>query len=368
MLSSRHTLSDHDGSRENNFTTIRIILAWLVLYGHSYTIQNIPGIRDPLEQLFQGSVWIGGLAVDGFFAISGFLVTASLVKRGMIDYTISRVLRIFPALALCVFASVFILGPALTTLSLADYFSDSRTWSYLRNALAVMKVQWILPGVFEQNSRPATNGSLWTLTVEVRCYLLLLLTTFVGFRYNKLLATVLVAIVFFVGLTSFTNIPLIGFNRRWARPALYFIAGVFLYLHRDKVILDYRIAVFAAIVAYFSFGEEWFDYAFPPTLIYLLFYLAYATPALNTDAKVGDISYGIYIYAWPMQQLVAQFFPGQMPYFNTMASSVLVITLAWLSWHFVEKPVLGYKRLLLDHSGSRQWLQKYKLKFIGKVD
>jgi peptidoglycan/LPS O-acetylase OafA/YrhL len=121
-------------------------------------------------------------------------------------------------------------------------------------------------------------------------------------------------------------------------------------------------------VAYFSFGEEWFDYAFPPTFIYLLFYLAYATPPLNTDAKVGDISYGIYIYAWPMQQLVAQLFPGQMPYFNTLASSVLVITLAWLSWHYVEKPMLGYKRVLLDHSGSRPWLQKYVVMLVGKVD
>ena len=103
----------------------------------------------------------------GFFAISGFLVTASLLKRGLVDYTISRALRIYPALAVCVFATVFILGPALTRLSLSEYFSHPTTWNFLTNALLFMNMVWTLPGVFESNVLPAVNGSLWTLPVEV---------------------------------------------------------------------------------------------------------------------------------------------------------------------------------------------------------
>lgn len=98
--------------------------------------------------MFQGSVWIGAIAVNGFFAISGFLVAASLVRRGVVDYMISRALRIFPALIICVFVSVFIIGPLFTTLPLSDYFSHPKTWDYLGNALGVLTMEWKLPGVF----------------------------------------------------------------------------------------------------------------------------------------------------------------------------------------------------------------------------
>ena len=353
-------MSARDGSRDNNFTTIRIILAWLVLYGHSYAIQPVAGIQDPLNQIFQGSIWIGELAVYGFFGISGFLVAASLVKRGIMDYIISRVLRIFPALIVCVFASVFFLGPVLTTLSLSDYFSHPKTWSYLGNALAFLKMEWMLPGVFENNTRTAINGSLWTLTVEVRCYLLLAALTFLGFRLNKMVGNGLVLALFVLGVMSFESIPLLGINPKWSKPALYFVIGALCYLNRDKVFLDYRIAFLAVVLASFSFGEKWFGYVFPPALIYLLFYVAYSTKQLPTDAIIGDISYGIYIYAWPVQQIIAQSFPGQTPYFNTLASSLIVIPLAWLSWHGIEKRILSCKKILLGHTGSQELFLRAK--------
>lgn len=362
-----HTLITYDGSRDNNFTTLRIVLAWLVLHRHSYAIQKTPGISDPLQQIFQDSTDIGAIAVDGFFAISGFLVAASLVKRGLIDYILSRVLRIFPALVFCVLASVFLLGPAFTSLPLSDYFAHPDTWTYLRNALAVLYMQWELPGVFEGNARTAVNGSLWTLTVEVRCYLGLAALTFVGFRLNKLMGSVLILFILTVGIVSFESIPLLGVNPTWAPPALYFILGVFLYLNRDRVILDYRIALLAGVLAFLSFGEEWFNYVFPPALIYLIFYLAYATKPLRTDVVIGDVSYGIYIYAFPVQQAVAHCFPEQTPYFNTAVSSVIVITLAWLSWHYIEQPMLGYKRVLLGHADSKKLLTRAKAIFQRKV-
>lgn len=107
-------LKDFDGNRHNNFTSLRIILAWLVLYGHSYAFQNTSAIKDPLNHIFQDSIWIGTFAVNGFFAISGFLVTASIIRRGFLDYAISRVLRIFPALIVCMLFTVFVLGTLLT--------------------------------------------------------------------------------------------------------------------------------------------------------------------------------------------------------------------------------------------------------------
>tara|TARA_Y100000385_G_scaffold279329_1_gene328864 strand:- start:472 stop:1515 length:1044 start_codon:yes stop_codon:yes gene_type:complete len=330
------------------------VLAWAVLYGHSFVTQPFTGIQDPLKEVFQGSTWIGAIAVNGFFAISGFLVAASLIKRGIVDYFISRILRIFPALTVCVLISVFILGPSLTTLSVGDYFSHSKTWDYLGNALGILKMEWVLPGVFTENARPSANGSLWTLTVETRCYLLLGALAFFGFRTNKLMGNMLMLMIVAVGLISFETIPLVGAIPKWSRPALYFAIGVLLYLNRHNVLLDYRIAVIAIVLGYLSFGESWFQFVFPPALIYLIFYLAYNSRPLSTDAVVGDISYGIYIYAWPVQQLVAQTFPTQTPYFNMAAASLIVIPLAWLSWHGIEKRMLNAKRVLLGHTDSRQ--------------
>jgi len=349
----RSFLVDYDGSRENNFTTIRIFLAWLVLYGHSYAIQKVPGIKDPLLHLFQGSTWIGEIAVNGFFAISGYLVAASLVKRGITDYAVSRMLRIYPALIVCVLFSVFIIGPLFTNLAISEYFSSPKTMQYLRNAAAFFKMHWYLPGMFEQNTRDQINGSLWTLTVEVRCYLMLAFLGLIGFRLNKLTANTLLAVTFLVGLLSFSSIPLLGENAKWARPALYFLIGASLFVNRDRVLLDYRIALFALILAYLSFGKDWFNFTFPLALTYLIFYAAYATRYLQTDEKLGDISYGIYIYAWPTQQMVAQIFPDQTPYFNTLVSSVIVIAAAYISWHYLEKPILGYKETLLRK--KRDW-------------
>jgi peptidoglycan/LPS O-acetylase OafA/YrhL len=141
---------------------------------------------------------------------------------------------------------------------------------------------------------------------------------------------------------------------------------VFVYLNRDRVLLDYRIALLAAALVFLSFGK-WFLVVFPAALIYLIFYFAYASRPLRTDAVVGDISYGIYIYAYPVQQAVACFFPERGPYFNTVASSVIVIPLAWLSWHYIEKYMLGFKSDLLGHAGSKQLLLRAKALFNEKV-
>ena len=337
------SLIQFDGNRQNIFTLIRIVFAWSVLYGHSYAVQKTPGILDPLNSIFQGSVWVGALAVNGFFAISGYLVAASFIKRGVVDYTISRVLRIFPALTACVFASVFILGPLFTTLSLAEYFSSEQTYRYLTNALAYFKTQWNLPGVFTQNSLTAVNGSLWTLAVEVRCYIILAVLGVFGLLKDRTIANLSISALFVFGVFYFVDIPMLGINEKWARPASYFLIGVFFFINRDRVLLDFRLALFALLLAFASFGEDWFTWVFPVVFVYLIFYTAYATKFINTDGKLGDISYGVYIYAWPAQQIVVSLFPNFTPYLNTVLASLIVIPTAYISWHYLEKPMLLLK-------------------------
>lgn len=343
-------LSDFDGNRRNNFTVVRLVFAWAVLYGHSFAIHKIPGVSDPLNQLFQGSTWIGAVAVNGFFAISGFLVTASFVRRGLRDYAISRVLRIYPALIACVALSVFVLGPVMTSLDFKEYVFHSQTSDYLGNALAFKPMQWFLPGVFEGHANKAVNGSLWSLTPEVRCYLVLAVVGVLGVLKHKGLGSVLLLGLLIFGIFHFSDVPLFHEHPRWARPAMFFLLGVLLYLNRERVPLDHRLALLALFLVYVSFGQDWFAYVFPWSFVYLIFYYVYKTPYLGVDEKIGDLSYGTYIYAWPVQQTLTQAVGQMNPYINILLVSVITMALAYVSWHYLEKPTLSLKRMLLRTS------------------
>ncbi|NQY68662.1 MAG: acyltransferase [Flavobacteriales bacterium] len=350
MSDKLYYLGDFDGSRKNNFTIVRIVLAWLVLYGHSFVIQKLEGFKDPLNAIFQGSTWVGAIAVDGFFAISGFLVCASIVNRGIVNYTISRVLRIFPGLIVCVLLSVFVMGPLLTSLSVTDYLADSKTFVYLKNMTLYYNVQWELPGVFQDSPNTAINGSLWSLPVEVRCYVLLAVVSLFGVFKHKNISNIIVGGLLVFGYYHFMDLPFVSLREKFSRPAMYFLIGVFFYVNRDKVLLDLRLAILSLVLVAFSFGQDWFLYVFPISIVYLIFFLIYRTTYISIDKKLGDISYGIYIYAWPVQQLVAVLLPDQTPVGNTIISSIIVFVLAYLSWNFIEKPSLFLKEKLLNIS------------------
>ena len=348
------TLGDFDGNRKNNFTLIRLLFAWLVLFGHSFAIQPTHGLKNPVNAIFKGSEWIGSFAVHGFFVISGFLVCASLLNRGVKDYIISRGLRVVPGLAVCVLFSVFVLGAILTALPLAEYFKNGGTWEYLKNAFAFFRMEWTLPGVFEDNRRASINGSLWTLNVEVYCYFLLACLGFLGLMGKKTIANFTIAAALAFSFFHFGDVPLLGVNEKWGRPGLFFLVGVFFYINRDMVPISWKLALFSLLMVGYSFGKDWYLYVSPPFFAYLIFYLAYAVKHIDVDSNLGDISYGVYIYAWPIQQVVAMAFPQLNPYSHTVLVTVVVFFVAYLSWRYVEKNALMLKpRVMAMTSGIR---------------
>jgi len=343
------TIGDKEEVRENNFTLLRIIFAWLVLYGHSYALQNPNNINDPLNIIFKGSNYIGGFAVDAFFVISGYLVAGSFVRNGVFSYVVSRSLRIFPALIICVLMSVFVLGLAVTTLDSTAYLTNPKTHEYLINCIPFFDVKYLLPGVFEHNADQAVNGSLWTLIVELRCYFLLLALGILGIFSTRFISNIILFALLVFGVFFFKDIPLLGRGEtiHWAGLSLFFLVGVIFYVNRNDIFLNSRLAILAAIIAFLSFGTQWFSYVFPAVFTYLIFYAAYATPYVNVDGKVGDISYGIYIYAYPIQGLIAFVHPAFGPLTNTLIATVIVLPLAYCSWHFIEKPALSLKKKVL---------------------
>lgn len=343
-------LSHFDGNRRNNFTIIRFILAWMVIFAHSFALQPADGVAMPLGFLLRGSTSTGQMAVDGFFAVSGFLVAGSLVNRGIIDYTISRALRLLPGLTVCVFATVFILGPLVTQLPLGEYFGHPETYRYLKNALGFPFAIFTLPGVFEDNAAGGVNGSLWSIAYEIRCYMALGILGIFGILGRKTFANLLLSSVALALLWSYVDPQLFDLLPHVSSALLSFAIGVLFFCNRDKLILDLRLAALAVVVLYFSFGEPWFRYVYPVTWAYILFYLAYRTRFLNVDEKIGDCSYGIYIYAFPVQQLTAYLMPEGTPHTNLIISTIVVIPLAYFSWRIIEKPALGLKKKYLTHN------------------
>jgi len=169
-------LGDYFGQRENNFNLIRLVASLLVIYGHSYALVSMGG-ADLFRRLI-GWGFSGGLAVDMFFAISGFLVTASALKGDWRFYITSRVLRIYPGLLLSVTLTVLVVGPLLTTAP--DYWKSAQVWRYWIHNSAAFTTEYFLPGVFADHRDKALNGVLWSVILEVRLYVLVLILYFLG--------------------------------------------------------------------------------------------------------------------------------------------------------------------------------------------
>lgn len=336
-------LSDFDGRRDNNFTAVRLLMAWLVLYGHSYAITKT-GI-DPISQwLGGGSVWIGALAVNGFFAISGFLVSASLQNRSLVDFVVARILRVYPAIIVLILTTVFVLGPLLTTFTLSNYFTHQWTLGYLNN-ISLWSIDFRLPGVFDNNPRPnSINGSLWSLPAEIRCYIGLAIIGFFvkpldRLKTNAALLLVLIGCIFY-----YNTMPLFSGLPRFQRPLMFFIVGCLVYVNRSLVPLNGALVAgliaLVVIAKHTGTSTSTFNFLICVAFLYSLVFAVFGTPYLNLD-KLGDWSYGVYIYAWPIQQLVWQ--EGQSALANTVFATIIVLPLSALSWTYLESPALRLK-------------------------
>jgi peptidoglycan/LPS O-acetylase OafA/YrhL len=336
-----NTISAFIDQRKNNFDFIRFMAASAVVYSHSYPIVSGENDLEPLYLLTRNQTTIGGTSVAIFFMLSGFLITQSFINsKNILRYVLSRALRIFPALALMVVCCVVILGPAATTLQPESYFTNPGTYRYLWNAVAYIKFS-VLPGVFKNVPfANVVNGSLWTLPVEFYFYILvpaiglLLMKKFLQASAFAALALLLLNIQFLP--TTFFFIM-----------ANYFLCGALFYLFRKKIVLNKWLAVLSAILILVSIYLNIYVHTFGIFGGYLILYFGLKIKAgLNNFARYGDFSYGIYIWAFPIQQWMVLHGAGQKPIANFLASYPVILVLAVISWHLVEKRSLAYKERL----------------------
>jgi peptidoglycan/LPS O-acetylase OafA/YrhL len=343
-------LSDYAVGRDNNFNLIRLAAALSVLGGHSVAVLGLPSSREFFFDHLGLS--LAEMAVDVFFVTSGFLVTGSLVNRGeVIAYLWARALRIYPAIWVMLILTVFVLAPALTTLPPADYFASPKTHDYfVKCATLIGGVRYSLPGVFETNPLHGEfNGSLWTLPIELRLYGYLaagwlVLAAAPAIRLRAMSIAAPIAACAFLVLILRGRLFGAPFNAADTR-IFMFLYGTTLYLWRDKVPMRPAI-LFAALACLLiaSVNQQAFFVVYVVFLAPLVLHLAYLPKGrVLAFNDWGDCSYGVYIYAFPIQQTLGFLFPGMPLVAMILVSAAITLGVAALSWTLIEKRALALK-------------------------
>ncbi|MGE5772366.1 MAG: acyltransferase family protein [Hyphomicrobiales bacterium] len=350
-------LSAFTHGRDNNFNLIRIVAAYAVLVIHSFPLAVGSGAAVPFRDIL--GMTIGDIAVDVFFITSGFLVTASLLTRqSAIEFVWARVLRIFPALLAMLLLTVVGLGLFFTELSGSSYLTDPKLYRYFFKSLTLFSgVEYELPGVFENNPyKSAVNGSLWTMPFEVKMYAALaiiwmLLRTIPKFRVRAFKVAILAGVCLAGVLHVLAHFNLIGGGHAF-RLSFMFFGGASLFVLKGRIVLSgFTFSLFVLALAMAVFNPHAFFIVYTATLAYILIYVAYVPGGyIRRYNKLGDYSYGVYIYAFPVQQSTAALIPGVSVLSMVMISSVVTLAFAVLSWHLLEKHALKLKGQYVHHT------------------
>jgi len=347
-----HKLSHYAKARDNNFNLIRLIAASAVLVSHCFALSSGSPDYEPLRLTV--GVTIASIAVDVFFIASGFLVTSSLLSRRSVSAFIrARALRLYPALIVAILLTVAVLGTYFTTLPLPQYLISRETLSYLaHNASLLLGVRYDLPGVFEQNPyRNAVNGSLWTLPFEIRMYLILAalwaVTGFMKDFRQRAFDCATIALFLASGVAYIVTGLAPSESDNFLRLFYMFFTGAAYFVCRDRVSLSGGAAwaLLLTMVLAALHGQFFFP-IYCIGLAYIFFALAYLPGGfIRRFNLLGDYSYGVYIYAFPVQQAIAALIPGVTASTLLTLSGFATLLLAVLSWHFLEKRALALKDL-----------------------
>jgi peptidoglycan/LPS O-acetylase OafA/YrhL len=343
--------------RRNNFDQLRLLGAILVIYGHSYVLL---GRAVPT---FAANT-VSTLGVKIFFCISGYLIAVSWLRDPhLLRFLARRSLRIFPALIVITLLSSFVLGPALTNMPLSRYFSEVGTYSYLNNIR--LYITYHLPGVFEGTSPrlntaspipPAelavVNGSLWSLPVEFVMYLILPALISFARLLNCTWAFAALTVAFTGAAFSLTTLwPqdrwLVYATNVWSVLQLgsYFVLSACIAVYRLDLKLNAYVAFMGLFaLSFFEPGPIVKEGLLICVLPYVILYYGTGFAPFTRFLRGPDLSYGIFLYGFPVQQILIQFFGTHLSPWRLFAATLPFATAcAWLSWHLIEARALMRK-------------------------
>jgi peptidoglycan/LPS O-acetylase OafA/YrhL len=336
--------------RNNGIGFLRLFFASAVVWSHAYLLCGFGD--DPITRLTHGALSGGALAVGGFFVLSGFLITRSFEHvDGLGRYLWHRCLRIFPGYWVCLIVVAFGFAPLLYLgqhATLAGFFAQKDSpwgfvvWNWLLslNQLNVSGPYPSLPIFY------SINSSLWTLKYEFFCYLAVGAFGIVGVLKRKaelVFTALIVLLIVSASLSAFRGMADTPYGARVLNLYVFFAMGACAYLFRDRIPMRWTIAVAAALALAIAMPTRAYGLFVPLCLSYLTLFAAVKLPIKSFDRR-ADLSYGVYIYAWPVQQLLAMYRLDKFGVFAYFAAAmVVVIPIAAVSWFLIEKPSLSLK-------------------------
>ncbi len=341
---------------KNNFDFLRLVFAILVVVHHSYPISGTSE-QDLLYYSSDGLLSFSYIGVRGFFVISGFLIYPSLMRsKNLIDYFTKRILRIYPALVVVLATTVFF-SFFLYDGNAQSFFKNKSVYTYLPVNLSLIKMQQTISGVFEKNPlAKAMNGSLWTIVYEFTLYITI--SFFILFRnkthtFQRILLLLFIVVFFIIRLfqqhLDTIHIGTLSLTM-FAHNAIYFYIGCLLSTFDLQKIKGKFYLLIVTLIAWICLLKmpyfEIIQYFLFPVIV--LFIGTYSTRYLNEIGnKIGDLSYGVYIYGFPVQQTFMHFFNLSCWQLTFYALPIIFI-LAWLSWHLIEKTALSKKQAVYE--------------------
>jgi peptidoglycan/LPS O-acetylase OafA/YrhL len=337
--------------RNNNFNLIRFILASFVIFCHNIELLEGNTKNEILYLLFKSPMHIGILSVNLFFLVSGYLIVKSWDKNNNAWTFISnRILRIYPGFIAASIISCFLLAPFAGDV---NYFNQFNYRKFFTGLLLLKDPT--TPPIFTGSFYPFINVPLWTINNEFFCYIIVLLLGLISLIKNKI-GWLIFFITFFIikiigGVFNieiirnfFSNIILAEFFEiHWFFS--FFIGGTYYlfgrpYLNRKPIIL--LTAIITLINFYYN---GMIGYALPLFGGYLLLSFAERTiPFLSNFNKLPDISYGIYLYGWPISKFLIFYQPKISYWLLNVESFFIAILFGLFSWYLIEKPSININK------------------------
>ena len=339
------------GSHDNNFGVLRLAFASMVIISHVPEQLDGDRHRELLLNLFH-TISFGDLAVDFFFMISGYLITLSWRSgHRAIDFLWRRVRRIYPAFLVVSLIGFLVVSPLV----------GARLSDLTPRAIAVDIARLMLlcsidaPGAFPHMPSSLMNASVWTLRYEFRCYLLVMLLGAIGFLGRRWLILAGAALLLAGALMPpIGDLPPVltntfGWPHETMRLTGLFLAGASFLLFRDRIPWDAKLAALALAMMILLLFTPLAETGVAIFGGYAVFWLAteLKSPWLARINNRTDLSYGVYLYAWPIANTVIYFAPKIPVVILGLSTLAGALGMAALSWILIEKPALSLKRYSL---------------------
>lgn len=330
MLIGVQSMGDAFERRPNALNGLRLGLALVVLLWHSILLTDRSWLSWPLHQLLEE------VPVDAFFAVSGFLLARSWTMRPRaLEFVLARASRLLPGLWLCLGLTAAVIAPVVAPEST---LRDRATYM-LGNA-----------GVYVSNRGVTDDGqhlnlSLWSLWWECCCYAsMLVLGSLRALRTATVAAIVCVLWSWLLVLTVagvWSAIPGTLWVSAVPRLGLMFALGVMIWSVRARVPVSGSLAALACVVLILSLLMPNYHLLGAPSVAYLCLWTSLAVGARRWARPKVDLSYGTYLYGFPLQLvLVRQGVDHWIPL--TLAAAPLATAMAWISWNACEAPAMKW--------------------------